>query len=78
MPWKLIGGQGTNANHEVMVIPSATAKIGGTPDGKLQAYDVTGVFLDVGRLEQGHPRATRELIELPKSFSRKAGRASAS
>ena len=29
-PWKLIGGQGTNANHEVMVIPAANAKIGGT------------------------------------------------
>jgi hypothetical protein len=71
-PWKLIGGQGTNANHEVMVIPSQSAKIGGTPDGKLQSYDVTGVFLDVGRLEQGHPRATQELIALSEKLLKKS------
>jgi hypothetical protein len=71
-PWKLIGGQGTNANHEVMVIPSQNAKIGGTADGKLQTYDVTGVFLDVGRLEQGHPRATQELIALSEKLLKKS------
>ncbi len=71
-PWKLIGGQGTSANHEVMVVPSQNAKIGGTPDGKLQTYDVTGVFLDVGRLEQGHPRATQELIALSERLLKKS------
>jgi hypothetical protein len=70
-PWKLIGGQGTNANHEVMVIPAPNAKIGGAADGTLRAYDVTGVFLDVGRLEQGHPRATQELIALSERLLKK-------
>src|SRR5688572_27098469 len=55
-----------------MVVPAANAKIGGTPDGSLKAYDVTGVFLDVGRLEQGHPRATREMIELSERLLKKS------
>jgi hypothetical protein len=68
-PWYL------NADgRQVMVMPSrktgTSASLPG-PGGASKLTDVVGYFLDVGRLEQGDPRATSDLGELAQRLVRK-------
>jgi Bacterial Ig-like domain len=67
LPWKLSGG-----GREVMVVPGANSKISVQTDGPPKPADLTGVLLDVGRLEPGHPRATQTLVELSERLLKKS------
>jgi hypothetical protein len=64
-PWYL-----QSDNRQVMVMPGRN---GGTalPTGSSKQTDILGTFLDVGRLEQGDPRATQDLGELSQRLLHK-------
>src|SRR5215470_10630202 len=69
-PWYL------NAdNRQVMVMPSrkpgSSASLPGPGDSS-KLTDIIGYFLDVGRLEQGDPKATQDLGELSQRLVHKA------
>jgi len=67
-PWYL-----TADNRQVMVMPSRkTGTSAALPaPGQEKLTDITGYFLDVGRLEQGDPRATQDLGELSERLVHK-------
>lgn len=66
LPWRLTAG-----GREVLLVPGANARISASTENAPKPVDVTGVFLDVGRLEQGHPRATQTLIQLSEKLVKK-------
>jgi hypothetical protein len=66
LPWLL-----SDENQQVKVVPGTNAKIALAAGGKPEEMDITGVFLDVGRLEQGHPRATQALLDLSQRLLNK-------
>jgi hypothetical protein len=64
-PWYL-----ASDNRQVMVMPARNASAA-VPTGSSKLTDIIGTFLDVGRLEQGDPRATQDLGELSQRLLRK-------
>jgi hypothetical protein len=65
-PWYL-----ASDNRQVMVMPRKTGNATLPAPGGKKLTDVIGYFLDVGRLEQGDPRATQDLGELSERLLRK-------
>jgi hypothetical protein len=66
-PWYLVSD-----DRQVMVMPSRKVSGATLPGpGAAKLTDVTGYFLDVGRLEQADPRATQDLGELSERLLRK-------
>lgn len=66
LPWRVTGD-----GRELLVVPGTNSRIDVREAGPT-AVDITGVFLDVGRLEQGHPRATQTLLDLSQKLVKKA------
>ncbi len=64
-PWYL-----QSDNRQVMVMPGRNGDAI-LPTGSSKQTDILGVFLDVGRLEQGDPRATSDLGELSQRLLHK-------
>jgi hypothetical protein len=65
-PWYL-----ASDNRQVMVMPRKAGSASLPAPGGAKLTDVIGYFLDVGRLEQGDPRATQDLGELSERLLRK-------
>jgi hypothetical protein len=66
-PWYLVSD-----NRQVMVMPARNASGAALPaPGSNKLTDIIGTFLDVGRLEQGDPRATQDLGELSQRMLHK-------